>query len=210
MKRIIITTAALLLGAASLFAGDKGLYITGGYTMGLDKYTGATGTKSKDVANGFYAGVGYNIKDLFGDGGSIDTGLQYVGFWGKPGTMDLGLGYKGQQKDSYIQLPVRVRYTWENENFNFFLYAGPKFMFGLKSQFVGELVTTNWYAKQLESAYKRFNLMLGLGGGFEIGEHLRIDLGYDWGVLNRYKGALKDSGNKLYQSMLTVGVAVCF
>lgn len=210
MKKIIITAAALLLGAATLFAGDRGFYITGGYAMGLDKYTDLTKSKSKEISNGFYAGIGYNIKELFGEDGSIDAGIQYAGFWGKQLETVLGIPYKGQQKDSYIQIPVRARYTWENENVNFFLYAGPKFMFGLKSQFIGELVTVNWYAKQLENAYKRFNLMLGLGGGIEIGGHFRIDLGYDWGVINRYKGDLKDSGCKLYESMLTAGVAVCF
>ena len=61
-----------------------------------------------------------------------------------------------------------------------------------------------------EQQYSRFNLMLGVGGGMYIGEHFRLSLGYDWGVLNRYKGDLKDAGNKLYQSMATVNVAICF
>lgn len=213
MKKIIILVSAALMAVTSLKA--EGLNITAGYAMGLDKYTEANGQKSNKFSNGFYIGIGYTIRDVISDNWNIDTGLQYVNFWGKKNDeckfLD-GSKIKGQQVDSYIQLPVRLNYTWDTENCDFFLYAGPKFLFGLKSQFRSDDVPgpINWYAKELEHAYKRFNLMLGVGGGVYIGEHLRIDVGYDWGVLNRYKGDYKDEGHKLYESMLNVGVAFCF
>lgn len=212
MKKIILTIAAVILAASALDA--RGLNITAGYAMGLDKETEASGEKTKEFSNGFHIGIGYTIREVIGDSWNIDTGLQYINLWGKKNrefkTID-GNVIKGQEVDSYIQLPVRLNYSWDTENCDFFLFAGPKFLFGLKSQFrTSDDLLINWYARQSQNSYKRFNLMLGIGGGVYVGEHLRIDVGYDWGVLNRYKGDYKDEGYKLYESMLNVGVALCF
>ncbi len=212
MKKLILTVAAIIMAATSLFS--RGLNITAGYAMGLDKYTEANGEKYSEFSNGFNIGIGYTIREVIADGWNIDTGLQYVNLWGRKNSeyklLD-GSVIKGQEVDSYIQLPVRLSYSWDTENCDFFLFAGPKFLFGLISQFrTDNDLTVNWYARESENSYKRFNLMLGIGGGVYIGEHLRIDVGYDWGVLNRYKGSYKDEGYKLYESMLNVGAAFCF
>lgn len=207
MKKIIILVSAALLTVTSLKA--EGLNITAGYNTGFAKQTW-NGVRSNDIYHGFNVGIGYTFREIVGDHVNIATGLQYVNMFGKKGTYDEDLKMKGQQVDSYIQLPVRFTYLFDTEGCDFFLFAGPKFLFGLKSQFRTDDVNFNWYARGTEQQYTRFNLMLGVGGGMYIGEHFRLSLGYDWGVINRYKGDLKSLGNKLYQSMATVNVAMCF
>lgn len=207
MKKIILTIAAVILAALSLEA--RGLNITAGYNTGIAKETW-NGTRSTDIYNGFNVGIGYTFREIVGDHVNIATGLQYVNMFGKKNTYNEELKRNGQQVDSYLQLPVRFTYLFDTESCDFFLFAGPKFLFGLRSQFRTDDVNANWYARETEQQYSRFNLMLGVGGGMYIGEHFRLSLGYDWGVLNRYKGDLKNEGKKLYQSMVTVNVAMCF
>ena len=208
MKKIILTIAAIILAASVLEA--RGLNLTAGYNTVFEKATSGAGARSTDVFNGFHVGVGYTFREIFGDHGNIATGLQYVGLFGKSNEYSEILKVKGQEVDSYLQLPVRFSYLFDTEKCDYFLFAGPKFLFGMKSEFRTDDVKFNWYAREMEHSYSRFNLMLGIGAGMYIGEHFRMAIGYDWGVLNRYKGELKSNNYKLYQSMLTVNVAMCF
>lgn len=230
MKKFFIVVIALIAASSTLRA--EGFNITAGYTNFVEKYKIAKalperkGLDFTEVYHGFYVGVGYTLKDVIGDCISITPGLQFVMNYGKkqhieiykywPEFKDLDPGL-GQEKDSYLQIPVRFSYGFETENARFSIFAGPKFIVGMRAAFEGENGTILWYGNRgTNRVYNRFNLMLGLGGSVNIGEHFRINVGYDWGVLNRVKAdyakgtPLNFGGNSVYESMLTVGFGFCF
>lgn len=221
MKKLFIVCIALIAASSTLRA--EGFNITAGYTWFLEKENLADKVKRNTDYNGFYVGVGYTLKDVIADCISITPGIQYTMNFGKqnqrlelfkyyPELKPLDPG-EGQEVDSYIQIPIRFSYGLETEHARFSFFAGPKFSVGTKAEFRGELTKLNWYA---DKYYNRFNLFLGLGAAAYVGEHFRINVGYDWGCINRYKqGFLKELGldsdkNSLFESMLSVGVGLCF
>lgn len=223
MKKLFIAIATLLIAATSLHA--RGFNITAGYTWFLEKETLAAGKTFKQNMsyNGFYVGVGYTLQDVIADCISITPGIQYTMNFGKQNQKLELLDYYpelkpyvpsiGQEVDSYIQIPIRFSYGLETEHARFAFFAGPKFSVGTKAEFRGENTKINWLANQY---YNRFNLFLGLGAVAYIGDHFRINAGYDWGCINRFKQGfgkaleLDFDKNSLFESMLTVGVGLCF
>ncbi|MCM1178567.1 MAG: PorT family protein [Bacteroidales bacterium] len=60
-----------------------------------------------------------------------------------------------------------------------------------------------------DSRYRRFDVMLGGGVGLEIVRFIDFKVGYDYGLVNRYKGDFADTG-KLNRDQFYVGLAVRF
>lgn len=57
--------------------------------------------------------------------------------------------------------------------------------------------------------HSRFDLQLGVGIGFELFNLLTIKGGYDWGLLNRYRGNYADN-NSLKRNQFYVGLGIVF
>ncbi|MDE6871629.1 MAG: PorT family protein [Bacteroidales bacterium] len=60
-----------------------------------------------------------------------------------------------------------------------------------------------------ESHYRRFDVMIGGGAGLEIVKFIDFKVGYDYGLVNRFKGDFVDIG-KLNRDQFYVGLAVRF
>lgn len=60
-----------------------------------------------------------------------------------------------------------------------------------------------------EAHYRRFDIMMGGGIGLEIVRFIDFKIGYDYGLVNRFKGDLADAG-KVNREQFYVGLAVRF
>ncbi len=92
-----------------------------------------------------------------------------------------------------------------------FIYGGPTVQFGLASTTklsggVGESTADRTYNNYDNKNYSRFNVYLGGGVGFQLSA-FQITLGYDYGMLNLYKG---ENAARTHCSNLKVGVGYVF
>jgi len=153
MKKIISLAAALVI-SVSAFAQFQ---VGAGY-LNQQFVTKDVGTSN---ANGFYAGVSYNIPLSFLDGLGFAPGV-YYGF---------GAFKDVDSKLHSINIPVLATFTWDLGVGNLFFDLGPEFAIGLG----------DWYGD--DSVYKPFDLKLALGAGFTY-KFIQLNFGYDWGMLN--------------------------
>ena len=92
-----------------------------------------------------------------------------------------------------------------------FIYGGPTVQFGLASTTklsggVGEGTADRTYNNYDNKNYSRFNVYLGGGVGFQLSA-FQITLGYDYGMLNLYKG---ENATRTHRSNLKVGIGYVF
>ena len=180
MKKTIITLALLLAAAVTSFAQ---LSIGFGYRGELHDFK-----DSKDAKNdlydlhGAYVGVSYNICFNGEDGFGIAPGA-YFTFAGD-------IENNVFTRHTSVEIPVHLTYSFEAGPGFFSVFAGPAFNVGInfKQKWTGEIASgeemIDWYKKDY-LALSRFDLKAGLGIGYRW-EHLQFNLGWDFGVLNRY------------------------
>lgn len=149
----------------------------------------------KDVKaeNGFHVGPIYNMS-IQGPI-SLQYGLLYNMYINKSSesvTLPLIGTITGSSTHSMHQLdiPVRVAATFPlSSGVSAFAFAGPNFNIGLadnlKVAVNSKSTTTSLYENENHS---RFNLQLGLGGGFQY-NNMGLKVSYDFGLLNMYKNA---------------------
>ena len=94
-----------------------------------------------------------------------------------------------------IDIPVRVAATFPiASGISAYVFGGPNFNIGLadnvKATALGVSKTINLYKKSedLDAAYSRFDVQLGLGAGVKY-NNIGIKFSYDFGMLNRVKDA---------------------
>lgn len=181
--------------------------------------------------NGFQAGLTYDIT-IKGDL-SMQTGILYSFLTGtteesknilnitKNGTI------KTESTYQYLDLPIRVAYSLPVTNeFKIYFFAGPNLTYGLsgksKASATGR-VGNNLIAynnmpeynvfKDFKEQILPFDVKLGFGGGVQY-KHYRFRAGYDFGLLNQYKGIKRknDNGNinKLRRGQLGISLAYIF
>lgn len=213
----------LLVAVLAVFAieANAQLGVKLGYSN-LSQRAKSNGVVVKPGAlNGINLGVFYDIA-LPVSGLSIRPGLGYT--YGGCEIAEF-MGTSAKQREHFLNIPVDVKYTYRiNNNFRVYAFAGPKFAIGLASTFVatsdGDKGVYNNYTGKMkmngdavdtgdeEGSFSRFDIGLGLGAGVQYGRAF-FEFGYDWGLLNRYKGDLAD--NATYKmSQLFVGVGLMF
>ncbi len=205
MKKIFAAAAALLmLAGANAFAQ---ISVGAGYLNStLDsKYNGNKVSEgARGSMNGFYVGASYNLK--FGEFG-IAPGI-YYSFLGGSDKAILNTDVKAVEQA--INVPVNFNYGYNLNGVRLFAFAGPTVQFGLSSKSTttnsGVSVVTNYYADN--SNYSRFNLYLGGGLGADLMDQIQVTVGFDYGVLNLYKGS--DSKASQHRYNLKLGVAYLF
>lgn len=212
MKKIvtILSAAMMLLAGTSAFAQ---LSVGAGYVNSVD-YTkiGNESTKST-TGNGFYAGVSYTAP--LPAGFSFTPGLYYEFL-----TADVAAGNSlfvigGRETEHYINVPLDFSYGFDlSRDLHFFVFAGPTVNVGLASTtkvsaasagISAQIGVINNYDG---NDYGRFDIMLGGGIGLEFRKNFRVNIGYDFGLLNRYTG--KASNNSLHSNRLAAGLAFIF
>jgi hypothetical protein len=141
----------------------------------------ANATFSKDVLNvnnltGF--NIGPVIEFMFGERGlGFDAALLYTqkGFKSKEETV----------KNSYLQVPVNLKYKFGLTNVKPYLAAGPYIDLRIAGKDVWDVAENAGGIKNQLKA-KDFGAGLNFGAGVEIAKILQLGVNFNWGLTNDY------------------------
>ena len=211
MKKLfsIVLAASLLLGTQA-FAQ---MSVNAGYLNSTLKSGSAV-----DNANGAYAGVSFNIPIAGGFG--IAPGVYYsmIGSKSSSAASLFGVTFSGSSTfmEHAINVPVYLNYGYNlARDTKIFVFGGPTVQYGLASKVTNnDSVTTSgagggreWTHNNYDNEnFNRMNVYLGGGMGFQMAA-LQITVGYDYGMMNQYKG---DNAADCHRSNLKIGVGFCF
>lgn len=204
MKKIvtILSAALVLLASAPAFAQAS---IGAGYLSSTELWKSGNSSTQSTPMNGFYAGVGYTVP--IANGINFTPGI-YYGFATKDNVVDLAGIFKingGKQQDHYLNIPLDFSFGVDmSSDLRFFVYGGPSLSLALASNLISGSTTVNRFGDN--SDLNRFDIMLGGGVGIEVMKAFRINVGYDFGMLNRYN----NSNTTCHRNQLTAGVAFLF
>ncbi len=204
MKKIAIILAAslMLIGVNAMGQASIGAGFLNSTT--ISKYNSSS---NSEASNGFYAGVGYTVP--VAEGLNFTPGV-YFEYTAQNGSVDLFFfTATGKQQDMYIDVPLHFSYGFNmGSGLRFFVYGGPSANVAVASKFTATVGKTSDTIDILEkdSNLKRFDVMLGGGVGLVINDMVRFQVGYDWGMLNRYAS----NNYSLHRNQLTAGVAFLF
>ena len=210
MKKIYFILAA----AAMLFAVDANaqLQVGAGYNHGTTTERIADEDDSEDL-DGFYLEATYDWNLIEKGWGTlaIQPGVRFT-YLGESDS-DTELGYKAKEafNETYLDIPVHVKYSYDLGAVKLSAFAGPVFSMGLTSvtktsisgegmnyvakyhNYSGKTVTKGEGSSSAVNPdgmtdYGRFDIKLGLGVGATFKEKFNVKLGYNIGMLNRYTG----------------------
>ena len=211
MKKILSTllAASLMLLGTQAFAQ---MSVNAGYLSSTQSFSDSN---AKSInSNGAYAGVSFNIP--LAGGFAVAPGVYYSMITNKSGGAGTILGIPASASSTFMEhavnVPVYFNYGMDlARDTNIFIYAGPTVLFGLASTTtlaggVGEISADRKYNNYDNSNYNRMNVYLGGGIGFHVSA-IQITVGYDYGMMNLYKG---DNATKTHRSNLKLGVGFVF
>ena len=202
MKKVfsILLAASLMLLGTQAFAQ---MSVNAGY---LNSTLSHENAKSSN-ANGAYAGVSFNVP--IAGALAIAPGVYYSLINGK--ILDWGRIASGTLTEHAVNVPVYVNYGIDlARDTNVFIFGGPTMQYALastvkgSSEILGKSGSTSMY--ELDKNYNRFNVYLGGGIGFQVSA-IQITVGYDYGMMNQYKG---DNAEKSHRSNLKLGLGFVF
>lgn len=205
MKKIFSTllAASLMLLGTQAFAQ---MSVNAGYLNS----TLAT-KNTKDNANGFYAGVSFNIPIAGAFG--VAPGVYYSLLTSKE-TASIGsiISGSGTFTEHAINVPVYLNYGINiARDTKVFLFGGPTLQYGLASNVrydaqVAGVSGSNTVSNYDSPDFNRMNVYLGGGLGFQAGA-FQVTVGYDYGMMNQYKG---DNAINCHRSNLKIGAGFVF
>ena len=203
MKKIvtILSAAILLLSGVSAFAQGA---INAGFLNSVD-IVNSGNSISKSPMSGFYAGFTYTLEL-----GAVNftPGIIY-GYAAKSNSADLIITkLSGKREDHFINVPLYFSYGRGGDRFFISVYAGPSASVGIASKVTGSLGgnSSSYDRFQEDTSLNRFDVMLGGGIAVRVAEMIRINVGYDFGMLNRYK----NTNTAYHRNQLTAGLAFIF
>lgn len=207
MKRIYFIIAA----AAMFFAVEANAQIGVGvgYNM-LNNVQKALDEDDNDTLNGFYIEATYDINFLEKSWGElgIQPGLRFSYAGAHETEKALGVVGKAAQNETYLDVPVLVKYSYDLDVVKLSAYAGPVISCGLSS--VAKVSIDDNVTKASnygnESAYGRFDVKFGLGLGATFMEKFNAKIGYNAGLLNRYTGNIDDMSFRTGVFYIGVGI----
>jgi len=208
----ILAITALMLVSGNAFAQ---VHIGAGYVNSADRFKTASSSEADvNYSNGAYGGLGFTLP-LVGDL-SVTPGIYYT-YLASRTAVSYASGFvtaAGNTKEHYINVPISFEYGAEIlPNFRLFFFGGPTLSVGLasKTTFSASVLgfsansTVDNYADN--SNYGRWDVMLGGGMGVDLARRLRMTVGYDFGMLNRYTAS---SNYTRHRNQLHAGVALLF
>ena len=148
--------------------------------------------------NNIYAELGYDL--ALNRRTSILATVRGGTYFGTSGSAKTICNKDGQY---YLRVPVYGKYIFAaDSDLKLFVYLGPEFNYTLSNSGAGEFV---WRPGR----FNRESVYIGGGIGGDIQKHLRVRLGYEWGLLNEYADDL--NGNlKCHSTDFTFGVSYVF
>ena len=205
MKKILTT----ILAASMMLAGTQAfaqMSVNAGYINSTLKTNNVS-----DNANGAFAGVSFNVP--ISGGLAIAPGVYYSMLTSKE-TANIGSIFSGSGTfmEHAINVPVYLNYGFDlASDSKLFLFGGPTLQYGLASTFKYDANVAGFSGSTTVNNYddedfNRANVYLGAGMGFQISA-IQITLGYDYGMMNQYKG---DNAAPCHRSNLKLGVGFIF
>lgn len=203
MKTLVLA-ALLICGVGSTYAQSREK-VRLGVEVGMTVNTIKDYYEDADRKMGFDAGLRVDVN--FTDNIYLGTGLQYM----MKGVKTSGDGWEYKANPGYLQIPIHVGYRYDfNETIGVFGEFGPFLAVGVSGQDKWEAGNRDgdddFFGDPDEGYAKRFDMGLGLHVGCEIIQHWQVALGYDWGLIDMYKGP----GDKIRNGSLRLGVAYMF
>jgi hypothetical protein len=210
MKKIYFILA---VAAAVLFATEASAQI--GVGLGYNLYNSVqkeAGQKNGNELNGFYVEATYDInflEKLWGNLG-VQPGLRFSYAGVHDSAELLGVLTKSSWAETYLDIPVFVKYSQDFRSLGFFAFAGPVFSCGLSSHSKTSVkdISTEIDVYEGDPEYGRFDLKLGVGVGVTGLDKFNVKIGYNFGMLNRYTGNLRDLSYRT--GVFYVGVGYSF
>ncbi len=179
--------------------------------------------------NGFQLGLTKDFT-LIDNALYLQTGLMYTYQNQNKNDNSGGVRIVGDWNEHYLSIPVKVKYEFPVlENLSVFVMAGPTVSEGLDSKIkyratVGGLnaaVSYNCYNGKVRTnsdaldgilegnfpdiRYRRFDVQVGASAGVRFFNIFEAQIGYDWGLINKYRDDhnddLKLRGQQLYISV---------
>ncbi len=215
MKKIIIFLCLLLLtGIVSRAQWSAGAGYLRSDLVSRDAPGGVAG---KAVFDGLYAGASYTLPLAYGI--SFVPGLYYEYLAQGAKTEGHVLDFIGETREHYFSVPLSFSCGVSLlPELRLVLYAGPTFRVGLDSVTSYSL---GWDVHEFEvlkgglsdhnynnGDYSRFDILVGGGVALELFGRVRLQMGYDAGLLNRYIGEL--DGARTHARRLSAGIAYLF
>ena len=210
MKRVfssILAASMMLIGTAAIAQPSLGI----GYLNSTDKVKSGSTTKTTNLS-GFYVGGSYNI-NLAGSFG-VAPGLYYGLATKSDADSYFGINTNVDVTEHYLSIPVMF-----NAGLTFAdgivgrVYAGPSLAYGIasdtkvKGSIAGFSKDTKINNYGDDYHYGRFDVMFGGGVAVEFFDMVRFNVGYDYGLVNRYTG---DGDITRHRSQFNIGVAYLF
>jgi hypothetical protein len=210
MKKIYFILA---VAAAMFFAAEANAQVGFGIGYNMIACTQKAGDlRQADELDGFFVEATYNVNFLekaWGDL-SVEPGLRfsYGGIETKEQVM--GVVTKASATEMYLDLPVYLKFSHELRDVKLSVFAGPVASYGLSSNVKASV---NDVSSKVDSygddyEYGRFNLKLGVGFGITCMDRYTVKVGYDFGLLNRYTGA--DKNTSCRTGVLFAGFGISF
>lgn len=206
MKKILSTllAASLMLIGTQAFAQ---ISVNAGYLNSSIK----VGNADPSNANGAFAGVSFNVP-LMG-GLAIAPGVYYSMITSKS-TASLGsiASGSGTFMEHAINAPVYLNYNIGlSRDTHFFIFGGPTLQYGLASTIKYDANVAGISGSHTSDNYKsdninRMNVYLGGGVGINAGNYM-VTVGYDYGMMNQYKG---ENAPSAHRSNIKIGVGYAF
>lgn len=198
----------MLIGTSALAQPSIGV----GFVNSTEK-TKSGSTSNSTNLNGFSVGASYNI-NLAG-ALNVAPGLYYTLITKSDADNFLGvLDTNVDVTEHYLSVPVMFNAGLPiADGIVGRIYAGPTLAYGLasntkvKGSVAGFSKDTKINNYDDDYNYGRFDVMLGGGVAVDFFDIVRFNVGYDYGLLNRYTG---DADLTRHRSQLTVGVSYLF
>ena len=193
MKNLYLIIAAAVMFFAVEANAQIGVGV--GYNM-LNNVQKALGEDESGALNGFYVEATYDINFLERSRGELglQPGLRFSYAGNHESEEALGVKAKASENETYLDIPVLVKYSYDLDAVKLSAFAGPVLSCGLSSVAKVSVDDNTTKASNYgdESVYGRFDVKLGLGIGAAFMDKFNAKLGYNVGLLNRYTGNLDD------------------
>lgn len=191
MKKLFLS---IVVAALTAICANAQLYVGAGYSYSPTK-TKVEKVSERYDRNGFYiqAGYGLNVGKHLG----IVPGVEYEVVTNEEDGV--------KTPEQYLNIPVKVTYGFSLGNIvELGAFVAPELSFGLASKAKADDTSVSLYGE--DGIYKRGDFRVGLGVYCDLIEKVRVNLNYNFGVVNRSKA----DGATLRRNGVQLGVAYLF
>lgn len=172
MKKLFLS---IVVAALTAICANAQLYVGAGYSYSPTK-TKVEKVSERYDRNGFYiqAGYGLNVGKHLG----IVPGVEYEVVTNEEDGV--------KTPEQYLNIPVKVTYGFSLGNIvELGAFVAPELSLGLASKAKADDKSVSLYGE--DGIYKRGDFRVGLGVYCDLIEKVRVNLNYNFGVVNRSK-----------------------